>query len=216
VNSVLQKMLRERGIKFFTSQNEDIKASIAERFNRTLKTKMWRYFTHKSTNNFIDVLPDMVHSYNNTYHRTIERTPASVTAADVKAVRERMYGDEGLPAHHPQPSLRVSDKVRISKTRQVVGKGYLPNWTGELFTVVEVLPTSPLTYRLQDYAKEAIQGSFYDKELQRVVKNDDVYKIKKILNSRRRHGDKEYYVRWLHYPDSFNSWVKESDLTDAI
>jgi transposase InsO family protein len=216
VNSVLQKMLRERGVKFFTSQNEDIKASIAERFNRTLKTKMWRYFTHKSTNKFIDILPDMVHSYNNTYHRTIGRTPASVTAADVEAVRERMYGDEGLSAQHPLPSLNVGDKVRISKTRQAFGKGYLPNWTGELFTVVEVLPTSPPTYRLQDYLKESIQGSFYGKELQRVVKNDDVYKIEKILKSRRRHGSKEYFVKWLHYPDSFNSWVKESDMRNAI
>jgi hypothetical protein len=195
VNSVLQKTLRERGVKFFTSQNENIKASIAESFNRTVKTKMWRYFTHKSTNKFIDVLPDMVHSYNNTYHRTIGRTLASVTAADVKVVRERMYGDEGLPAHHHQPSLSVGDKVRISKSRQVFGKRYLPNWTGELFTVVEVLPTSLPTYRLQDYAKETIQSSFYDKELQRVVKNDDVYKIEKILKSRRRHGVEEYFVK---------------------
>ena len=96
------------------------------------------------------------------------------------------------------------------------GKGYLPNWTGEIFTIAEVLPTAPLTYRLQDYGGETLVGTFYGKELQRVVKNDDVYKIEKILKSRRRRGVKEYFVKWKDYPTSFNSWVKDSDITDAI
>lgn len=209
-NSVLQNKLAARGIQFYTSQNEDIKASIAERFNRTLKTKMWRYFTHRSTNRFIDVLQDLVQSYNNTYHRTIGRTPASVTVDDVQELRERMYGESQLLA---APLLKVGDKVRISKTRRTFDKGYLPNWTDEIFTVVETMATTPPTYRLEDYGGERIQGSFYDKELQAVVKTDDVYKVEKILNSRRRRGVKEYLVKWKGYPDKFNSWVKESDLS---
>jgi len=49
VNSTFQSMRRCRGIKFYTSENEDIKAVVAERFNRTLKEKMYRYFTVKNT-----------------------------------------------------------------------------------------------------------------------------------------------------------------------
>ena len=49
VNAPLQKKLKHEGVPFYVSQNEDIKASVVERFNRTLKTKMWKYFTHRDT-----------------------------------------------------------------------------------------------------------------------------------------------------------------------
>jgi len=49
LNSTFQSMLRRHGIHFYTSENEDLKASVVERFNRTLKTKMYRYFTHANT-----------------------------------------------------------------------------------------------------------------------------------------------------------------------
>ena len=71
-------MLKRRGIKFYTRENEYFKASVVERFNTTLKTKMYRYFTYKNTRRYVDVLDDMLHSYNNTYHRSIGMTPAEV------------------------------------------------------------------------------------------------------------------------------------------
>jgi len=69
LNSTFQSMLQRRGIHFYTSENEDLKASVVERFNRTLKTKMYRYFTRANTRKYVDVLDDLMHSYNNTYHR---------------------------------------------------------------------------------------------------------------------------------------------------
>ena len=62
MNSTFQSKLRERGINFYTSENEDIKAAVVERFNWTLKTKMFRYFTHENTRRYVDVLPDLIHS----------------------------------------------------------------------------------------------------------------------------------------------------------
>jgi len=62
MNSTFQSMLRERGIKFYTSENEDIKAAVVEPFNRTLKTKMFRYFTHENTRRYVNALPDLIHS----------------------------------------------------------------------------------------------------------------------------------------------------------
>jgi hypothetical protein len=215
VNTAFQQKLRDLKVQFYTSQNDDIKASIAERFNRTLKTKMWKYFTHRNTYKYVDILQDMIYSYNNTHHRTIGRAPAFVTSSDEAAIRERMYG----PEHDSTtPTLKVGDKVRIGKTRHAFEKGYLPNWTEEIFTVIEANATSPPTYRLQDYGGENIEGTFYDRELQRVVKsNDSEYKIEKILKTKRvRGGSREYFVKWRGYPDKFNSWVKESDITTAI
>ena len=73
INATFQNRLKDLKIQFYVSQNEDIRASVIERLNRTLKTKMWKYFTHRNSDKYINVLPDMVHSYNETYHRTIGR-----------------------------------------------------------------------------------------------------------------------------------------------
>ncbi len=67
-------------------------------------------------------------------------------------------------------------------------KGYLPNWTTEIFTVSAKIPRYPLVYRLKDYAGEEIDGTFYDHELQRVIKKDDVYQVENVLETRKRHG----------------------------
>jgi len=80
LNSTFQSMLRQHGIHFYTSENKDLKASVVERFNRTLKTKMYRYFTHANTRRYMDVLDDLLYSYNNTFHRSIGMAP-------VKSVR---------------------------------------------------------------------------------------------------------------------------------
>ena len=66
-NRVFQKFLKENNVHFFTTYNDETKASIVERFNRTLKTKMWKYFTHRETLTYVDVLPDIVASYNHTF-----------------------------------------------------------------------------------------------------------------------------------------------------
>ena len=73
INRVFQKFLKEHNMHFFTTYNEETKASIVESFNRTLKTKM--YFTHIETLTYVDVLFEMVASYNHTVHRTIGIPP---------------------------------------------------------------------------------------------------------------------------------------------
>ena len=57
-----------------------------------------------------------------------------------------------------------------------------------------------------------LEGVFYEAELQKVEKVDDVNLIEKVLNQRTRIGKKEYYVKWKGYPDKFNSWVDANHL----
>ena len=90
--------------------------------------------------------------------------------------------------------FKVDDKVRISKTRRTFDKGYLSNWTKEIFTVTEVIDTKPRTYKLENYSHEKTEGSFYEKEIQRIVKTDNVFKIEKVLSMIKRRGVKIYLV----------------------
>jgi hypothetical protein len=203
INVTVQNFLSQNDIKFYTSENENIKASICERLNRTIKEKMFRYFTYKSTLRYIDVLNDLMHGYNNSYHRSIKMRPIDVTVDNESYVRTTLY----KPKRPPVFKFEVDDKVRISETRQVFQKGYLPHWTQEIFTVVKRHPTDPATYEIKDYDGEVVKGKFYAEELQKVIKEDDVYKIEKILKTRKRFGKTEHLVKWLGYPDKFNSWT---------
>jgi hypothetical protein len=99
--------------------------------------------------------------------------------------------------------------VRISKARIAFKKGYLPSWTDEIFVIIARIPSDPVTYELADLNEQTLKGKFYEEELQRILKDDDVYKVEKILKSRKRNGKKEYFVKWRGYDDSFNSWTTD-------
>ena len=138
LNRPVQRLLKEYGVHHFTTHNEDTKASIVERYNRTLKTRMWRYFTKNQTLRYVDVLQDFVRSYNDTYHRSIGMAPSAVNGAIRNGVATVVR-----PRRGGTPKYRVGDRVRISKAKRHFAKGYMANWTEELFTIVDVHRSDP-------------------------------------------------------------------------
>jgi transposase InsO family protein len=127
-----------KSIHFFTTCNAETKASIVECFQRTLKARMWRYFTKRKTRRYVDVLPDLVHGYNHTYHRSIRRASAQVIATKIFKVWKTLYGKPGKP--ETSSALKVGDHVRISKAKPTFQNGHLPNWTTELLTISRKVP----------------------------------------------------------------------------
>ena len=203
LNSTVQTLFESHNIKHYTSENEDIKCAVIERFNRTLKTRMWRYFTYSKSQKYIDVLDELVDSYNNTYHRSIGMAPSQVTIDNTQQIVERLYP----PKLQPVYTFEIGDKVRMSKGKHVFKRGYMQGWTDEIFTVAMRYPTDPATYGVKDLDGEAIKGKFYAQELQKVTKEDDVYEIEEVIKTRRRGGKVEYFVKWKGYPSKFNRWV---------
>jgi len=206
VNTIFQKYLEENDIKFYTSENDDIKCAVVERFNRTLKTKMWKYFTYKSTLRYVDILPDLLHSYNNSIHRSIKVEPSQVNPQNESVVRRRLFGQKKQPIKW---KFIVGDTVRISQSRLAFKKGYLANWSQEIFRVSSRHPSDPPTYTIEDYGGETIRGKFYAEELQKVIKEGDVYKVETVLKTRNRGRKTEFFVKWQGYPEKFNSWVQD-------
>ena len=111
LNRNFQSFLKEKNIHFFTT-NSEFKASVIERFNRTLKTRMWKYFTAKNTRVYIDILPDIVHAYNNSYHRSIGQAPSSVSLLNVAQVRRKLYGKSWTKPMR-KFKFKLGDQVRI-------------------------------------------------------------------------------------------------------
>ena len=113
-NRLFQKYLKENNICFFTIQNAETKASIIERFNRTLKTKMWKYFTANNMLKYIGIL-QLVKSYNHSRHRSIGMRPVDVNEDNKGTVWQNLYGNESTRS--TKYKFNISDQVRISKTR---------------------------------------------------------------------------------------------------
>ena len=92
-----------------------------------------------------------------------------------------LYGSVFYSVHPAKYKFKTGDQVRISKIKRKFEKVYLPNFSKEIFTVSKALPRDPPVYKLTDYDGEELKGTFYDKELQKVVKHDDMYEVEKIL-----------------------------------
>jgi hypothetical protein len=106
--------------------------------------------------------------------------------------------------------FQIGDKVRISKYKNIFEKGYLQNWTDEIFVVAVRYSSNPATYGLKDLLGEDLKGRFYAPELQMVSKEEnDEYVVEKVLKTRKRKGKLEYFVKWRGYEDKFNSWTTD-------
>lgn len=201
-NHHFQSLMKKYGINHYSTYSEK-KASIVERFNRTILNWLFKQFSLQGSYKWIDVLPTIVKKYNNRVHRTTGMKPVNVTdKASENYLLTKVYNQREPDRKR---KLKLDDLVRLSKYKGVFKKGYLPNWSTELFKVVQIMPTSPTSFLLQDLAGNPIKGTFYREELQK-TKYPDTYLVEKIL---RKKGNK-LYVRWLGFKDP--TWINKQDL----
>ena len=133
-NAYFKKWLQDNDIVMYSTLNEG-KSVVAERFIKTLKGKIYRYMTSISKNVYIDKLDNIVDEYNNTYHTTIKMKPTDV--------KDNTYLNVDKEINNKDPKFKVGDHVRISKYKNIFAKGYMPNWSEEVFVIKKVKNTIP-------------------------------------------------------------------------
>jgi hypothetical protein len=202
-NSEFNTLMKKYNINHYTYSCK--KASIVERYIRTLKERLFKYFSLNGSYKWIDILPTIAPVYNNTVHSTIKMKPIEVTKAKEKQILTSIYNQTKITT--PSRKFIVGNFVRISKAKYIFNIGYTPNWTTELFKVVKIQPTNPTTYLLEDIQGNPISGAFYGEELQ-VTKYPDIYLVEKILKQR---GNK-VFVKWLGFDNNHNSWIKKTSV----
>lgn len=214
LNSAIQQLLKAENIEFRVCRNPDVKCAVIERWNRTLKTKMYKYFTGKNTYRYIDVLDKFVEGYNNTVHSTTGMPPALVSARDVLKIWQRMQARTVAAAAPRKAIYKVGQTVRISKEKMHFAKGFEQNYSVEIFRVLKVVHKRPRpVYELEDLRGTPIEGQFYSEELTPVkFGRRREYQIDKIIRSRVRGGIRGHLVRWKGYPPSFDSWISASSV----
>ena len=145
------KCLKDNDIEMYSTHNAG-KSVVAERFIRTLETKIYKYMTLVSKNLYIDKLDDIVNEYNNIYHRIIKMKPVDV--------KDNTYIDFSKKVNDKDSKFKAGDHVRISKYKDIYAKGYTPNWSEEVFVIKEVKNTVSWTYVINDFNSEEIIGTF--------------------------------------------------------
>ena len=207
---VTQSMFRRLGIKHFYAGNEK-KSHFAERLIKTLKSLIFRYLTSKNTHRWIDQLQSFTENYNNTFHRSIKRSPASVSTSDEHRLSKLMYDTAVVTWKSPVFKFDLNDTVRISALKASFSRNYDEKWSREYFLVSarEIRQAIPV-YSLKDLQNEPLQSSYYQHELQKIITDDknDNYIIEKVLKCHRG----KCLVRWLGWPKKFDSWLP----SDAI
>ena len=206
-NKHMDEWIKDNNIIRYSTYGEH-KSAVVERFNLTLKSIMWNRFTADNTRNWINMLDKLIKKYNNTVHSTIKMTPTEASKPENKM--EVLNNHEYRQRQQLKPKFEVGDRVRLSRTKALFEKGYLPNWSEEIYKITEVKQTNPFTYNLKDMNGETIAGSFYGDELQKT--NQEVYRIEKIIRKKKINGIEHGLIKWLGYSDKFNEWKPLSEI----
>jgi Integrase core domain len=204
INKSVQDLLKSLGILFFTAKNPDTKAPFIERYNKSFKEPVWKWFDYANNTRWIEpVLPKFLKSYNNRIHSSIKMAPNSVNKLNMLAVYKTLYGSD--KNKKIKFKFKVGDQVRIKKEKLTFEKGYETNFTQEIFTVSQRKRKPYPVYKVKDLKGEELDSIFYNSELVKVAKIDyrQTFEIEKVLATK---GNK-ILVKWVGYNDSFNEWI---------
>ena len=201
-------------LKFFEDNNvkiyhtySNLKAVIIERFNRSLRELMMKSFVKNNNTVWYNVLPNLIKTYSNRYHRTIKMKPIDVNKTNEKHIKNTVYNYD---ITNKKPKYKINDLVRISlKRRELFDKptGNI-KWSEEVFKIYKINKSNVISYQIKDMNDEIIKGIFYEKELQLTKNINDEYIIEKILRTK----GYQIYVKWRGYSNNFNSWVNKYDI----
>ena len=202
--------------------NEIVKAFdkvLQERFIKTLKSKIFKYMVEKNSPRYIDVLPKIVQSYNRTWYSGIRSEPINVNKTNEKQLWWQMYWpkepyDPNRKKHEIKYAFKIGDRVRTTFLHRPFQREYDTRWTGEILKITRrFMRQGQPIYKLADWYNKPVKGTFYQKELQKIeVRDDDMFKVEKVIKYKGRGNKREALVRWLGWPKQFDSWIPITQL----
>lgn len=179
-NSAVAKVLKEFKTEHYSSFSV-LKASIVERFNRTLKSWMFKEFSYRGSYEWLSFIDELVKRYNARIHRSIGLAPRDVNKSNEQFVLNKLQSIKLAPKK--KQKFQIGDSVRISKFKHVFEKSYTPSWSTEVFIIDKVEKTVPITYKLRDLNGTEIKGGFYTEELLK-TRYKNTYLVERVLKKK--------------------------------
>lgn len=224
------EFMKSSGIQHNLSNDTVPKSAIAERFLRTIRDRLNRFFSESDSHTWIHVIPKIIASYNGSPHRAHGLAPRDVNEANAGVVWRILYADtinqRPIPGRKPdrrriinrkKPKYSVGDTVKITLGRyNPLLKRSGRRFTIEDFTVAQVLNRRGVhCYRLKDARDEQLIGVFYEEEMQATRNEEQIYRVERILRRRTFKGRRQVLIRWYGYGSEHDSWEDEESLLDT-
>lgn len=211
-NKHMQALLKARGInQQFLLTTSLFKASNVEIFNRTLKTRMFRYFTYKGKDNYrryIDVLDDIVNAYNNTMHSGTRMKPIDIKPEHVPFIYHNLHRKHRKNVQLSIQNLQPGEYVRVVRKHNTFQQTFTEKWTKEVFIVSKVINKNPYKlYKLTDLNGIEMTGKFYDSELLRIQLPPD--RIIRIIKTTGMGKNKKFYVLLANGEKKWTNTIQE-------
>ena len=216
-NKTVQNLFHKHKINHYTVQSQ-FKAAVVERFNRTLRERLNRFFTHQRNKKWTIVLPKIIYAYNHASHRSLKgKCPVDLYVNDPNNLNDWLDQEKVTNVVRKRQTLfPVGALVRISRiSNSPFRKNFDQNWSEEVFRIASLDKVNkPVMYVLKDVATdEIIEGKFYHEELQDVGDSlPNVYRIEKIIRTKGKGEHKQYLVKWYGFNASRNSWISKDQL----
>jgi len=213
-NKNVYRIFTKYKINHFSTTDFTVKCALVERVIRTLKERLWKYFSAQNTYKYLDIIQNLVKSYNNSVHSATGYKPSQIlTSEDKIRIKQKLYKNKKtFKGFH----YKIGDHCRITVERTQFKKGYHQNFSKEIFIVFSRKKRGNIdVYFLKDLNNTKLKGFFYKEELQK-VQLPDTYRVEQIIKKQKRKKKNFYLVKWEGYPNTFNSWVAEKDLTKII
>ena len=139
-----------RAFSFRCVKNPDVKLSDVERAHRTIRDRLYKYFTNNGTYRYIVVLHKIVQAYNDTVNSSTGMAPSRVTDSDILAIWKRMK-EKRIRIRAVRAKLRAGQHVRISKEKMKFAKGAEQKFSIKIFRIAKVIERRPRpVFELED------------------------------------------------------------------
>ena len=164
---------------------------------------MYRYFTKNRTHRYIDVLGDIVKSYNATPHKSlINVAPKDVSKNNEADTWAHMYLKPKQSKKNVTPyHFKIGDLVRLSHKNMLFDRSYEEHFTRDIFKIKQRMRMQGVPmYKVKDFQNEPIKGNFYESELRKVQKDENaLWFIEKKLKKRKRNGEIQVTFKCPYY-----------------
>ena len=210
-----KKFLKDNDIHHYFSYSYR-KCAVIERFNLSIQQLLYKLMAKNNSYEWTTFLDQAMQIYLNRKHTTIQMSPIDAEKEENQNKIRKIYHSkyEEAAINVKKPKYKVGDTVRIWSERSKFHRGYMEDFSREYFTIIEVLSNLPVPrYKLSDINGENIIGSFFEDEIIRYnVQPNQYYDIEKVIKERGKGSNKELFVKYKGWPNSFNEWVNASNV----